>query len=100
MANQFIRMARHILEIESDLTYKIPKDCTLNDYDIHIFKQGWGSTALGFSGFGGQMMTSAYTYVFIPVYLDNNCHVYFDGAYAYSVPYSQVFADDVFHQNM
>lgn len=97
MANQFIRMARHLLEMESDMTYRIPKDVTLNDYEIHIFKQVWGSTALGFSGMGGQMMTGAYTYVFIPEYGDTNCHVYFDGAYAYSVPYSDVFIKDVYN---
>ena len=34
------------------------------DFDVIVFSQCWGSTALGFEGFGGQMMTEAYTSVF------------------------------------
>lgn len=33
------------------------------DIQIFCFPQLWGSTALGFSGFGGQAMTTAYTTV-------------------------------------
>lgn len=44
-------------------------------------------------------MTGAYTYVFISEN-NNNCHVYFDGAFAYTVPYSDVFMEDVVRCNM
>lgn len=30
---------------------------------VHLFKQGWGSTALGYDGIGGAAMTDAYTVV-------------------------------------
>lgn len=33
------------------------------EVEMYMFPQTWGSTALGFSGFGGQSMTSAYTTV-------------------------------------
>lgn len=33
------------------------------EFDMMMFKQTWGSTALGFGGIGGQAMTSAYTTV-------------------------------------
>ena len=37
--------------------YKFPQ------VEVEVFIQGWGSTALGFGGIGGQAMTSAYTTV-------------------------------------
>ena len=73
MPNNLTQMAKDILQIESDLPYRFnykdyPQEHpTVNDFDIYIFQQIWGSTALGFGGIGGQAMTSAYTYVFIPV---------------------------------
>ena len=33
------------------------------EIEMYMFPQMWGSTALGFGGFGGQAMTSAYTTV-------------------------------------
>ena len=36
------------------------------DFDIIMFDQTWGSTALGFPGVGGSAMTEATTYVLIP----------------------------------
>lgn len=33
------------------------------DLKMHMFPQVWGSTALGFGGWGGQSMTTAYTVV-------------------------------------
>lgn len=50
--------------------------------EIH-FLQTWGSTALGFGGFGGDMMTSAWTSVIIKN--DGSADVYFNGKKAYSV---------------
>ena len=44
----------------------------------------WGSTALGFPGMGGQMMTTARTYVVMPDY-DSPIYVYFGSRFAYAV---------------
>ena len=55
---------------------------------------GWGSTALGFGGYGGQMMTTARTYIIVHI---NRAYVYFGGRYAYEVPYpfNKAFEDDM-----
>lgn len=106
MPNNLTQMAKDILQIESDLPYRFnykdyPQEhLTVNDFDIYIFQQIWGSTALGFGGIGGQAMTSAYTYVFIPVNVNQNCFVYFDGRFAYEAPYSDTFMEDVINHNM
>ena len=52
-------------------------------YDIFVFTQTWGSTALGFSGIGGAAMTTAWTHVVLTS--DGKYHIFFDGKYAYSV---------------
>lgn len=54
MSNNLTQMAKDILQIESDLPYRFnykdyPQEHpTVNDFDIYIFQQIWGSTALGF----------------------------------------------------
>ena len=75
MSNQLTRMAQEILEIENDLPFRIIHSYSkadtkgrlpsVDDYELHIFQQTWGSTALGFGGIGGQAMTTANTYVFL-----------------------------------
>jgi len=68
----------------------------VESHDIFVagmFVQGWGSTALGFGGVGGQAMTDAYTIIL-------ECHgeyaVYFGGVFAYLVKNpNQTFHDDV-----
>lgn len=49
-----------------------------------VFPQTWASTALGFSGVGGQAMTTAYTTVFID-WLKNIAIIFFDSRLAYLV---------------
>lgn len=62
---------------------------------VEVFIQTWGSTALGFGGFGGQMMTSAYTTVFSDEL--NGIHVvFFDGRPAYLV----LDASDEFYKDL
>lgn len=91
-----------------------PRDC----YELYTFEQLWGNTSGGFEGWGGCAMTDATlgerhpcrpldcgsrdvlspqrTYVFIPeVGFDNICYVYFGGRFAYSVPYSDEFMQDI-----
>lgn len=73
---------------------------TLDDFELHTFEQTWGSTALGFGGVGGQAMTTAITYVFIPIGVNQKCFVYFAGRFAYAVDYSEKFMKDVLGCNV
>lgn len=104
MANKLTKMAKELLIIESDLPnrfdYSLKPYATIDDFEIYIFEQVWGSTALGLGGVGGQAMTAANTYVFIPISTNEKCFVYFGSRFAYAVPYSRVFWEDVAKQNM
>ena len=104
MSNKLTEMARELLTIEADLPfrfkYKEKPYPTVDDFELYTFEQTWGSTALGFSGMGGQMITSARTYVFIPISCDQKCFVYFAGKFAYEVDYSEKFMEDVLAGNM
>lgn len=103
MSNRLTQMAKELLAIEEDLPYRFDysKKCPrIDDFELHTFSQIWGSTALGFGGIGGQAMTTARTYVLIPLNVDQKCFVYFAGRFAYAVPYSQKFMDDVVAQHM
>lgn len=104
VSDKFIRMAREILVIEEDLPYRFDysdnSHPTLDDFELHTFEQTWGSTALGFGGFGGQAMTSARTYVFIPIGINQKCFVYFADRFAYAVDYSEKFMEDILKRNV
>lgn len=57
---------------------------------IISFEQSWPSTALGFGGLGGNMITTEYTTVIILEDLETNksfADVFFAGKFAYRVPY-------------
>ena len=100
MPNQLTKMARELLSIEADLPFRFNYDGSvrpqIDDFDVYLFEQTWGSTALGFGGIGGQAMTSARTYVFIPQDIEKQmCHVYFGSGFAYSVPYCEALWNDV-----
>lgn len=104
MSNKLIQMAREILSIEEDLPHRFdynekPRP-TLDDFELHTFEQIWGSTALGFGGIGGQAMTSARTYVFVPVSCNQKCFVYFAGRFAYAVNYNDKVREDIVKGNM
>ncbi len=55
---------------------------TGHELEVYAFPQCWGSTALGFSGVGGQAMTTAQTVI---VSLASTACVYFGGRLAYKV---------------
>lgn len=97
-------MAREILSIEEDLPFRFNYQedvrSTLDDFDMYTFEQVWGSTSLGFGGIGGQAMTTARTYVFVPINGSRKCFVYFAGKFAYKVNYSEEFMEDVSKCNM
>ena len=99
MSNQIVKTAKELLLIEADLphrfSYNGKQRPTVDDFQMYVFEQSWGSTALGFGGIGGQAITSARTYVFIPIDCDQKCFVYFAGKFAYSVDYCEAFMKDV-----
>ena len=104
MSNKLTNMVREILNIEADLPYRFDysgkSNPTLDDFELYTFEQTWGSTALGFGGIGGQAITSATTYVFIPMSVNQKCFVYFAGRFAYAVDYSDKFMQDVLKCDM
>ena len=104
MGDKLTHMAREILSIEEDLPYRFDysdqSNPTLDDFKLYTFEQVWGSTALGFGGAGGQAITSATTYVFVPITCNQKCFVYFAGRFAYAVDYSKKFMEDVSKNNV
>lgn len=102
MSNQLTNLAKELLLINDDIEFRIQQrgKHTVNDFQLVMFDQIWGSTALGFGGIGGQALTEAKTYVFIPQVDNELCIVYFAGRFAYSVPYSATFVEDVHQQCM
>ena len=108
MSHKLVSIAKDLLTIELDLPFRFDYSTkaqfdehpTTDDFELHLFPQVWGSTALGFGGIGGQAMTEAMTYVFIPENVRQNCFVYFGSRFAYSCPYSDTFMIDVKNRNM
>lgn len=103
MSNKLIGMARELLAIEEDLPHRFDYSTddrpTVDDFDLYTFEQTWGSTALGFGGIGGQALTTARTYVFVPL-CNQKCFVYFAGRFAYAVDYTEAFIEDLQKQRM
>lgn len=88
--------AMELLCIDEDIRFRFKnRNTRISDFEMFDFMQMWGDTTLGFGGIGGQAMTSARTYVFVPVSCEEECFVYFAGRFAYSVPYSKTFMEDV-----
>lgn len=104
MSNKLTMTAMEILAIESDLPlrfeYKDRPYPTVDDFEMFTFEQVWGSTALGFGGIGGQAMTSARTYVLVPINCDQKCFVYFAGRFAYKADYCNKLVEDIRAQRM
>ena len=99
MSNKLTRMAKELLAIEDDLWFRFDpnkdKAVRIDDFDMYTFEQTWGSTALGFSGIGGQAITTANTYVFVPVTCNQNAFVYFGGRFAYEAEYCLQLGEDI-----
>lgn len=94
--------AIELLAISQDIPYRLlkNKDKNLSDYKMETFTQLWGNTSGGFESIGGSSMTEQRTYVFLPIYINDNCLVYFGGSFAYSVPPSDIFLQDVKNQRV
>ena len=71
---------------------------TSDEVEVYQFPQGWGSTALGFGGIGGQAMTAADTTV---ITSGDAAAVYFAGRLAYVVqPFGMALMEDIRAQDM
>ena len=88
--------ANQLLNIQTDISQRTQCE----DFDIFMFEQTWGSTALGFGGMGGQAITAATTFVLIPY--DEDCaFVYFGYGFAYRVDKpNKRFKEDILHGKM
>lgn len=92
------RMARQLLAIDEDIQFRIkdPYKYKVDDFDMHTFVQAFADTSCGFGGIAGQSITKENVYVFLPLCNETEeCIVYIGSRYAYSVPYSRLFIDDV-----
>lgn len=102
-SNQLVGMAREILAIEADLPYRLDyseERPSIDDFELYTFNQTWGSTALGFGGIGGQAITQARTYVFVPTTCNQKCFVYFAGRFAYKADWCDSLREDIYDHNM
>ena len=89
--------AKDLISIYQDIQHRISPGISLTLYD---FDQTWASTALGFGGVGGSMMTTARTYVLIPYSAQDRAFVYFGGRFAYRTPINDRFREDLKNHRM
>lgn len=102
-SNKIIQMARELLNIESDLPYRLDysnERPTIENFELHTFTQVWGSTALGFGGIGGQAITVARTYVFVPIACNQKCIIYFGDRFAYKADWCEALKEDIDNHNV
>ena len=93
-----VTMARELLQIQENMAYYVanPAKTRISDFELETFEQTWGNTSGGFEGIGGSAMTSQRTYVFIPLYSDEEkCLVFFGGRFAYKADYCEAFKEDL-----
>lgn len=95
-------MSIELLTINEDFThYCMDSSSKVSDFKLYTFEQIWGNTSGGFGEIGGSAMTNQRAYVFIPYDTEKeHCLVYFGPSFAYAVPYSQTFIDDVKESNI
>lgn len=88
---RILKTARQLLFIEEDMRRMDPE----KEFDIYMFEQTWGSTALGFGGMGGSAMTTETTFVLIP-YDREIGYVFFGANFAYKIDgYNALFIEDL-----
>ncbi len=79
MYSQLTELAIATIKVNNAMEHLSSDETT----DVYVFEQVWGSTALGFGGWGGSSMTPAWTHV---VKTSNGkYHVFFNGSHAYTV---------------
>ena len=95
------KIALELLQINEDFSFRLknPRQNKISDFELYTFTQVWGNTSGGFESMGGCAMTEQRTYVLVPL-CEEDCLVYFGGKFAYSVPYSPTFMNDVDNENV
>jgi hypothetical protein len=88
-------LADQILKIEQDLPSRLKDPSNMKNMKMKMFEQMWGSSTLGFSGVGMDVMTNAWTFVFWHPYNKEDAVVYFGGKYAYTVPLNENVRKDI-----
>lgn len=100
-------MAKDLLIIDEDFHFrsrdKLHKFIEQDYYDLYVFDQWWPDTTCGFGGIGGQAFTQRTVYAFVPkaenlaypVSEQPEAIVYIGDRFAYKVPKSKVFMDDI-----
>lgn len=90
-------IAIEVLQINDDWFNHVSdiRKIRLDDFQLHMFEQTWGNTSGGFEGMGGSAMTNQNTYILYPLKDSEDAIVYFGGVFAYKVPISNLFSDDV-----
>ena len=72
--NKITNLARMLLNIEHDfyarLDFSKGERPNADDFEMYIFEQTWADTTTGFGGIGGQALTTAFTIVFVPIYVN------------------------------
>ena len=79
MENQLSELAISTIKVNDHLfSHKI-----VDTIKVYVFEQTWGSTALGFGGWGAPTITNAWTHV-VSTY-GGKFLVFFNGRHAYTV---------------
>jgi hypothetical protein len=84
-----------------DFQNELKEQKLYDDIDVYVFPQTWGSTALGYGGIGGSIMTTASTIVLHSI-CENIFKVYFGGgllAYQIKDP-NPLFAEDLYKHRL
>ena len=90
-----------ITNLAENFTKELREQKSYDDIDVYVFPQTWGSTALGYGGIGGSMMTSASTVV-LYANCENIVRVYFGcGLLAYEIKNpNRLFFEDMFNHRV
>ena len=103
--NKLEKISNIFAEIKKDvpkrLIYnsKLDNDICSNKYNLFVFEQVWPNTTIGFPEFGKEIETTAFTIVIVSQ-STNKCLVYFNGRFAYAIPYNEKVKQDIDNKNM
>ena len=110
MANKLVKLAKMMLEIDSDVVLRfdyeteqqIREHPTVDDFEVIYFEQIWADTSCGFGGIAGRAITVGDTVVLRPNGVNQPIFVYFNGRFAYSIPnkYESNVLEDIRMNNM
>lgn len=93
------KMIQQLTEISRQLNDEFHLGYNYDEGKLYDFDQRWGSTALGFDGYGGSAITTERTYVFIPD-SRNVAYVFFGSEFAYTANLNDAFRKDLAQHNM